>query len=76
EPAFFAYAYPKPEGLESAQIQPAQAFWSKELGEFALRYEDVRRSASPRDAVKQFLSSTYEAAAARMGWNPELKGTS
>ncbi len=75
EPAFFAYAYPKPDGLESAQVQPAQAFWSKELGEFALRYEDVRRSAAPREAVMQFLSSTYEAAAARMGW-PELKGTS
>ncbi|HME80868.1 MAG TPA: DUF5996 family protein [Candidatus Eremiobacteraceae bacterium] len=76
EPAFFAYAYPKPEGLESASIAPTAAFWSKELGEWALRYEDVRRSPSPHDMIMQFLSSTYDAAASRMRWDPELKGRS
>jgi hypothetical protein len=76
EPAFFAYAYPKPEGLENAVIRPAAAFWSKELGEFLLRYEDVRRSASPADMVMEFARSTYDAAATLAHWDPALKGSS
>jgi len=75
DPAFFSYAYPKPDGLESAAIQPKEAFWSKELGEFCLRYEDVRRSASPRDAVLAFASSTYDAAATLAKWNPRFLDT-
>jgi hypothetical protein len=74
EPAFFAYAYPKPDGLEAAAIKPAAAFWSKEMGEFVLRYEDVRRSPSPRDAIREFLTSTYDAAATLAHWDPALKG--
>ncbi len=62
EPAFYCYAYPKPDGLENATIRPAAAFWSKEIGEFLLRYEDVRTSPSPRAAILDFLQSTYQAA--------------
>jgi hypothetical protein len=72
EPAFFSYAYPKPPGLETATIKPAAAFWSKELGEFVLRYEDVRRSPSPEQAVLDFASSTYAAAATLAHWDPAL----
>ena len=74
EPAFYCYAYPKPEGIEASPIKPAAAFWSKELGEFLLRYEDVRRAASPRDAILEFLSSTYDVSAALCKWDPALKG--
>jgi len=76
EPAFFSYLYPKLDGLEAATIQPKAAFWSKDMGEWLLRYEDVRRSASPRDAVLAFASSTYDAAAMLAKWDPFLKGTS
>lgn len=69
EAAFYCYAYPKPAGIESAAIEPAAAFWSAELGEFILRYEDVRTSASPRETIAQFLASTYAACAQRAGWD-------
>lgn len=70
EPAFWCYAYPKPAGIESAMIQPQAAFWSPEIGEFMLRYDDVRQSYSPSDAIAEFLSSTYDACAALGGWEP------
>lgn len=69
EPAFFAYAYPKPDGLERAAVQPAQAFWNKELPEFMLRYEDVRVAASPREALLDFLRSTFQAGVKAAHWD-------
>ena len=72
EAALYAYAYPKPNGLEQATVLPAAAFWSKDIGEFLLRYEDVRRSSSPADTIRQFLESTYSAAANLLGWDSEL----
>jgi hypothetical protein len=74
EPAFFAYGLPKPDGLENASIKPAAAFWNKDLGEFMLRYEDVRRAPSPRDAILEFARSTYDAASTMAKWDPALKG--
>lgn len=76
EPAFFSYAYPKPDGLEAVPIKPAAAFWSKDMGEFLLRYEDVRRAPSPHEAIREFLASTYDAAATVANWDPALKGSS
>ncbi|MDQ2818503.1 MAG: DUF5996 family protein [Candidatus Eremiobacteraeota bacterium] len=69
EPAFWSYAYPKPAGVEKAKIGPQAAAWNAEMGEFMLRYEDVRSSESPRAAILEFLSSTYEACAALAGWD-------
>ena len=65
EPAFYCYAYPKQESLENAKVQPAAASWNNDLGEFIMRYEDIRRLASPRDAILEFLQSTFDAAASR-----------
>src|SRR5207245_10830722 len=47
EPAFYAYAYPAPAGVEHLQLPSGPSFWSDDLGELVLRYEDVRRAASP-----------------------------
>ena len=69
EAAIFAYTYPKPDGIENAAIQPSAAFWSKDIGEFLLRYEDVRAADSPEEAILQFLRSTYEAGARAAGWD-------
>lgn len=71
-PAFYAYTYPKPAGLESQLIEPDQAGWNVDLGEFALPYEEVRRSESPRDAILKFFESTYAAGARLAGWDPSL----
>ena len=70
--AFYAYTYPKPEGIEDQVIEPPEARWDAGLGEFALLYEDVRRSGSPRDAMLKFFESTYAAGARLRGWDPSL----
>jgi len=64
EPAFYSYMAPKPDGLERAAIRPAAAGWNKDIGEFIMRYEDVRTSSSPRETILEFLKSTYDAALA------------
>jgi hypothetical protein len=67
--AFYSYAYPTPEGFGDAPLRPADAFFSKEMGEFLLPYEAVRTAADPEAALLDFLQSTYEAAADRAGWD-------
>ena len=69
EAAFYAYAAPAPAGLEQAAICPAVAWYSPDLGEFLLRYEDVRTAADPDGMLLAFLQSTYEAAADLAGWD-------
>jgi hypothetical protein len=72
EPAFFAYAYPKPEGIESAALRPAAAGWRPALGEFILPYDAVRNSPDPRQAILDFAESTFIAGANRQRWDPGL----
>jgi len=67
--AFYSYAYPAPEGLAAARVRPAQAFFSKELGEFLLPYDAVRTAPDPDGALMEFLQSTYEAAADAAKWD-------
>jgi Family of unknown function (DUF5996) len=68
-PAFYCYAAPEPLGLKEKQISPAQAFYSRDLNEFLLRYDDVRQAKLPGQAVLDFLQSSYEAAANLAGWD-------
>jgi hypothetical protein len=68
-PAFYAYAYPEPEGYKAAPVAPAQAFYSTDLGEFILPYDAVRLAPSPDDALLAFLESTYGAAARLGKWD-------
>jgi hypothetical protein len=67
--AFYCYAAPSPKELSAAKIAPAQARWDAALGEFILLYDDVRRAVSPEDALMEFLTSTYDAAANLAGWD-------
>jgi hypothetical protein len=69
EPAFYAYAAPEPEGLKTALVQPAAAYYSKDLNEFILPYEAVRASATPEADLQSFLRSSYDAAATLAGWD-------
>src|ERR1700752_2994660 len=61
--AFYSYAAPQPDGFSGRQARPPAAFYNKQLGEFLLMYDDLRATASPRDALLNFCQSTYEAAA-------------
>ncbi|MBV9865425.1 MAG: hypothetical protein JO316_08755 [Abitibacteriaceae bacterium] len=68
-PAFYAYAAPAPPGLDKAVIRPSQAFYSPEMFEFILLYDDVRQAADPQATLMEFLQSTYEAGANLAQWN-------
>ena len=69
EAAFYAYAYPEPEGYASAPVRPAAAVYHAGAREFILPYEAVRTAADPDAALLQFLQSTYEAAATHGHWD-------
>jgi hypothetical protein len=69
EPAFYAYAVPEPPGLKEARIEPSEAYYHRDLGEFVLPYEAVRAAASPDDAIVSFVNSTYAQAATLAQWN-------
>jgi len=68
-PAFYSYAYPAPEGFAAARVKPAQAFFSKDLGEFLLPYDAVRTASDPDATLMEFLQSTYAAAADLAKWD-------
>jgi hypothetical protein len=69
EPAFYAYAVPEPSGLKEAAVQPAEAYYHRELGEFILPYEAVRAAGDPDRAIRLFVDSTYERAATLGRWD-------
>ena len=72
-PVFYSYAYPTPPDFAAQPVEPAQAVFSNEMGEFILSYEAVRTAADPDATLLQFLRSTYRAAAHTGGWDPGLE---
>lgn len=71
EAAFYAYAYPAPEGFEDYPIKPEAAYFHADLGEFILPYDVVRNAADPDSVLMDFLQTTYEAAAVLANWDRE-----
>jgi hypothetical protein len=69
EPIFYAYAYPTPDGFSSAAVQPEQAFWLDELGEFALQYAVAIAAEDPEAMLASFFESTHAAAAELARWD-------
>lgn len=67
--AFYAYAAPEPAALGERSVCPPSAFYDPQMHEFFLMYDDVRKSASPRETLLEFLQSTYEAAAELGKWD-------
>ena len=68
-PAFYAYAAPEPAGFKTAPVRPEAALYHSGLSEYLLMYDDVRNASSPKDALMDFLQSTYEAGANLAGWD-------
>ena len=68
EAAFYAYAYPTPEGLADRPVEPDAAFWHSDLREFILPYAKVRASADPDAELQRFLHSTFDVAAGLLDW--------
>lgn len=71
EPAFYAYAYPEPEGCRESEIKPDGAYFNNVTGLFLLPYDLVRKSAHPDKMIHEFFWSTYEAAAIPGKWDRE-----
>jgi hypothetical protein len=71
QPAYYAYAYPEPEGFKEYPVWPTEAYYHKDFGEFILPYEAVRTALSPDETLMGFFQSTYEAAAKRAKWDRE-----
>ena len=69
EPAFYAYAYPEPNGYSAARVRPNAARYDTTMREWILPYEAVRASHDPDATLLEFLSSTYDAAATLGGWD-------
>ena len=69
EGAFYAYAYPQPDGFADWAVEPAAAYYDATLGEFLLPYSAVRTASDPDAALLSFFQTTYEAAAELAGWD-------
>jgi hypothetical protein len=69
EPAFYAYHTPAPAGFEKEPARPEAAHWDPQLGEFILKYDDMRTEASPEQAVLDFCQGAYEAGAKLASWD-------
>jgi hypothetical protein len=71
EPAFYAYAYPEPQGFREYKIKPEGAYFNNNMGEFILPYDIVRTSPDPDQAINEFLWSAYDYAAISGKWDRE-----
>ena len=69
EPVLYAYAVPEPAGFKEAPVEPREAVYHRDLGEFILPYEAVQRASDPEAAIRAFVDSTYEHAASLAGWD-------
>ena len=67
--AFYAYAYPEPDGFGAEKVAPAGAAYNTDVGQFLVDYDAIRTAASPDDALLDFMQSTYEAAANKGAWD-------
>jgi hypothetical protein len=67
--AFYSYTKPAPEGLGKQVVRPDAARWDNQMGEFLLKYDDVRTAESPGEAILEFCESTYEAGANLARWD-------
>ena len=73
--AFFALAYPAPDGFGGANLDPAAARWDGQLGEYVLEWEDIRESPDPHALALEFASSAFRHASEVCEWDPELAAT-
>jgi Family of unknown function (DUF5996) len=66
---FYSYAYPAPAAFRDCAVEPSEAYYHEQLGEFVLPYDAVRSAAAPEKMLLSFLDSTYRAAADTGRWD-------
>ena len=67
--AFYSYMAPEPQGFKDALVRPRAAYYDKQLGEFLLMFEEVRKAESPTASLLEFCQSTYETGARLGNWD-------
>ena len=70
--AFFAFAYPAPDGFANADLSPDAAHWNSELGEFVLEWDDIREAADPHALALEFAHSAFGHSCEVCAWDPVL----
>ncbi len=73
--AFFALAYPAPEGFGDADLSPAAGRWDAKLGEYVLDWDDIRESPDPHAVAVEFGRAAFRHACEVCGWDPALAAT-
>lgn len=58
EGAFYAYAYPEPDGFKTHPVTPEQAAYVQDAGQFLLPYDAVRTASDPNATLLGFLQTT------------------
>lgn len=71
--AFYSYAYPMPSGFDAVAVEPPEAIWSAQMGEWLLPYDAIAQSADPDASLLRFLQTTYRAAADLAAWDAALE---
>jgi len=71
-PGFYAYAHPATDAFPGAQLEPQQARWDAQLGEYLLDHADAAASPDPHAAALAFARSAFTHACATCDWNPGL----
>ena len=70
--AFYAYAFPAPDGFSEGTLSPAAAHWDSALGEFVLDWDDVCASPDPYGAALSFARSALRHSCTVCEWDPSL----
>jgi hypothetical protein len=73
--AFFAFAYPAPDGFGDADLSPAAGRWDAKLGEYVLHWDDIRESPDPHTTAVDFARAGFRHACAVCEWDPALAAT-
>ncbi|HEY3670017.1 MAG TPA: DUF5996 family protein [Acidimicrobiia bacterium] len=71
-PAFYAFAYPSPTGVEHGDVSPTAAHWDAALGEYILDWDDARATEDPHETAVEFGRSVIRHACAISDWDPDL----
>jgi len=73
--AFFAFAYPAPDGFGYTDLSPAAGRWDAKLGEYVLDWDDIRESPDPHIAAVGFGRAAFRHGCAVCEWDPALAAT-
>lgn len=70
--AFYAFAFPAPDGFDRATLSPPRARWDPEMKEYIFDWDDVRVEPDPHRAALDFGLSAIRHACDVCGWDPAL----